>query len=412
MQSEKKIFGFSKNIFYLGLVSFFTDISSEMIYPLMPIFLTVVLKAPMAFVGVVEGVAESTASILKLVFGWYSDKLGKRKLFTSIGYTISSCVRPLIAFAVYPWHVLAVRFADRVGKGIRTAPRDALIADTCDPEEKGKAFGFNRAMDHAGAVIGPLVASFLLLIFINNYRFVFALSFIPALAAVFIVVFLVRDRYCKNARLVEPVESCYGAKKDYDNKHFLSIHSILQSCNVCPPAFKFYLFVILIFTLGNSSDAFLILRAKEIGVPIALIPILWVLLHIVKMASSTPGGALSDKFGRKKVIVAGWIIYFLVYLGFAFAKNTAQIWVLFAIYGFFFGLTESAEKAFVADLVKPDVRGSAYGVYNFAIGIGALPASVIMGILWQRFGVVTAFSFGAILAVISAFLLLMVKSKR
>lgn len=396
MQSEKKVFGFSKNIFNLGLVSFFTDISSEMIYPLMPIFLTSVLKAPLAFVGVVEGIAESTASILKLVFGWYSDKLGKRKLFVSIGYTISSLIRPMIAFAVYPWHVLAVRFADRVGKGIRTAPRDALIADTCDPEEKGKAFGFNRAMDHAGAVIGPLVASFLLLIFINNYRFVFALSFIPALAAVFIILFLVKEKKAEIA--------CVGTGRDLSSQKL--------SLKLFDKNFKFYLFVILIFTLGNSSDAFLILRAKEIGVPIAFIPMLWVLLHIVKMASSTPGGALSDKFGRKKIIVAGWIIYFLVYLGFAFAKNTAQIWILFPIYGFFFGLTESAEKAFVADLVKSEVRGSAYGVYNFAIGIGALPASVIMGVLWQRFGVVTAFSFGAILAVISAFLLLMVKSTR
>lgn len=387
MQAEKKIFGFSKNIFYLGLVSFFTDISSEMIYPLMPIFLTTVLKAPMAFVGVVEGVAESTASILKLVSGWYSDKIGKRKLFASIGYTISSCVRPLIAFAVYPWHVLAVRFADRVGKGIRTAPRDALIADTCEPDEKGKAFGFNRAMDHAGAVIGPLIAFGLLLIFINNYRFVFALSFIPALAAVFIIIFLVKEKKSEIACNKEPVK---------------------LSLKLFDKNFKFYLFTILIFTLGNSSDVFLILRAKDLGVPIAFIPILWVLLHIVKMASSTPGGALSDKFGRKKVIVSGWIIYFLVYLGFAFAKTPLQIWILFAIYGFFFGLTESAEKAFVADLVKPEVRGSAYGVYNFAIGIGALPASVIMGVLWQKFGVVTAFSFGAILAVISAFLLILV----
>ena len=385
MQNEKKTFGFSKNIFYLGLVSFFTDISSEMIYPLMPIFLTLVLKAPIAFVGVVEGIAESTASVLKLVSGWYSDKIGKRKLFASLGYTISSFARPLIAFAVYPWHVLAVRFADRVGKGIRTAPRDALIADTCEPDEMGKSFGFNRAMDHAGAVIGPLIAFGLLLIFVNNYRFVFALSFIPALAAVFIIIFLVKEKKSEIACDKEPVKL---SLKLFDNN------------------FKFYLFTILIFTLGNSSDVFLILRAKDLGVPIAFIPILWVLLHIVKMASSTPGGALSDKFGRKKVIIAGWIIYFLVYLGFAFAKTPIQIWILFAIYGFFFGLTESAEKAFVADLVKPEVRGSAYGVYNFAIGIGALPASVIMGVLWQKFGVVTAFSFGAILAVISAFLLI------
>ncbi|MFH1452734.1 MAG: MFS transporter [Armatimonadota bacterium] len=384
MREEKKIFGFSKNIFNLGLISFFTDFSSEMIYPLLPVFLTSVLHASFAFVGVVEGIAQSTASILKLVFGWLSDKTNKRKVFVATGYTISSIIRPMVAFAVAPWQVLFIRFADRVGKGIRNAPRDALIADTCEPDKKGKAFGFNRAMDHAGAVIGPLAAYLLLLYFTNNYRLVFALSFIPALIAVFIVLFLIKekkkDNICKN----EPVKLNF---KIFDKN------------------FKTFLIVIFIFTLGNSSDAFLILRAKDLGIPVVFLPVLWMLLHIVKAVGAGPGGALSDKLGRKKIIIAGWIVYFLAYLGFAFAGNSYHIWLLFAVYGFFFALTEAAEKAYVADLVDDNIRGSAYGAYNFIIGIGALPASLIMGILWQKFGVVSAFSFGAVLAVISAFLL-------
>lgn len=386
MQSEKKIFGFSKNIFYLGLVSFFTDMSSEMIYPLLPVFLTTVLNAPLSFVGLVEGVAESTASVLKLAFGWISDKLNKRKVFISFGYTLSSFIRPLVAFAIYPWHVLFVRFADRVGKGIRTAPRDALIADTCKVDEKGKAFGFNRAMDHAGAIVGPAIATLLLTYAIKDYRTLFALAYLPAIVAVFIILFLVKEKKPENVCAKEQVKLRLGI---FDKN------------------FKAYLLVVLIFTLGNSSDAFLLLRAKDAGINIAVLPLLWILLHIVKMVSSTPGGILSDKIGRKKVIVFGWIIYFLVYLGFAFAKIPAHIWFLFAIYGFFFGLTESAEKAFVADLVRSEIRGSAYGAYNFAIGVGALPSSVIMGLLWQKFGVIIAFSFGAVMALISAFLLML-----
>ncbi|MFA5857737.1 MAG: MFS transporter [Elusimicrobiota bacterium] len=391
MRQEKKIFGFPKNIFFIGLVSFFTDVSSEMIYPLLPVFLTTVLKAPLSFVGLVEGVAESTASILKLITGWVSDKLNKRKVFVSFGYGISSVIRPMVAFAIYPWHVLFVRFADRVGKGIRTAPRDALIADTCDPEEKGKAFGFHRAMDHAGAIVGPAIAALLLAYVIKDYRTIFVLSFIPAIAAVFVVIFLVKE---KNA------DSTVCAKEP-----------LKLQLNIFDKNFKTYLFVVFVFTLGNSSDAFLILRAKDMGIDTAALPLLWILLHIVKMLSSTPGGMISDKIGRKKVVTAGWIIYFLVYLGFAFAKTPLHIWLLFAVYGFFFGLTESTEKAFVADLVKKEVRGSAYGVYNFAIGIGALPSSLLMGLLWQKYGVVVAFSFGAGMALLSAFLLMFVKEK-
>lgn len=386
MKPEKKILSFSKNIFYLGLVSFFTDMSSEMIYPLLPVFLTTVLGAPVSFVGLVEGVAESTASVLKLVSGWVSDKLNKRKAFVSLGYTLSSVARPLVAFAVYPWQVLFVRFADRVGKGIRTSPRDALIAETCKVDEKGKAFGFNRAMDHAGAIVGPAIATLLLMYAVKDYRTLFALAYLPAIAAILVVLFLVKEKKSEIVCVKEPIR---------------------LRINIFDNNFKTFLLIILIFTLGNSSDAFLLLRAKDVGVNIAALPLLWILLHIVKMLSSTPGGMLSDRIGRKTVIVSGWIVYFLVYLGFAFAKIPAHIWFLFATYGFFYGLTESAEKAFVADLVRSEIRGSAYGVYNFAIGVSALPSSIIMGLLWQKYGVIIAFSFGAVMALISAFLLML-----
>ncbi|MCX5781306.1 MAG: MFS transporter [Elusimicrobia bacterium] len=381
---EKKILGFSKNIFFLSLVSLFTDISSEMIYPLLPIFLTAVLGAPVSFVGVVEGIAESTASLLKLVFGWLSDKTNKRKIFVTSGYALSSIIRPMVAFAIQPWHVLFVRFADRFGKGVRTSARDALIADTCEPAEKGKAFGFNRAMDHAGALIGPLIATALLAFVVKDMRVVFALAFIPAICALAIVIFLVKEKKPQFACQNEPIKLNF---------------------NIFDSNFRKYILVVFVFTLGNSSDAFLILRAKDAGVSIVLLPVLWAVLHAVKMFSSIPGGIISDKIGRKKVIVSGWIIYGIVYAGFALANNPIQIWILFAAYGFFFGLTESSEKAFVAELVKPEIRGTGYGMFNFAIGIGALPASIIMGFLWYKLGVVPAFLFGAGTALISALLL-------
>jgi MFS family permease len=383
--SEKKIFGFSRNIFSLGLVSFFTDVSSEMIYPLLPIFLTSVLGMGTSFVGLVEGVAEATASLFKLFSGWVSDRIGKRKSLVVFGYTLSTLTRPLVAAATAGWHVLLIRFLDRVGKGIRTSPRDALIADSCLEASQGKAFGFQRAMDHAGAVVGPLVAFFLLTFMTQQYRLIFWSTYLPGLVALIILGRGVSERKSISTSAAAP-----------------RIHLTLRPFD---RRFKIFLFIIILFSLGNSSDAFLLLKAKEAGVPVSLIPLLWMILHLVKSLSATPGGILSDRLGRRGVIIAGWLLYSGVYWAFAWAETSGMVWTLFAIYGLFYGLTEGGERALVADLVEPHLRGTAYGLYNFSIGISTLPASFLMGLLWEKVSPKAAFSFGATLALLAALFL-------
>jgi len=389
---KKNIFtGITKNVFVLGVASFLTDVSTEIIYPLLPIFLTSVLGAGTAFVGLVEGVAETTASLLKLFSGWFSDKLNKRKSIVILGYTLSGITRPFVAISTMPWHILAVRFIDRVGKGVRTSPRDALIADCTDQDCRGKAFGFHRSMDHLGAVVGPLLAFLFLRLFNNNYRAVFWLATIPAVICVIVLIaFVAEKKPDRDEETLPPKLSI----KPFDRR------------------FKYFLLLILIFTLGNSSDAFLILRAKDLGVSIVLIPILWAVFHIVKSISSTPGGILSDRLGRRRIILVGWLVYGLVYIGFAFANETYQAWLLFCAYGIFFGLTEGVEKAFVSDLVPSELRGTAFGMYNFVIGLAALPASLIFGFLWQIFNPKLAFLFGATLALVAMVLFLILISDK
>jgi MFS family permease len=374
--------GISGNVLIFGLVSFFTDFSSEMIYPLLPLFLTSVLGGGPAFLGVIEGVAESTASLLKLVSGIISDRVPNRKRLVLAGYGLSTFARPLVAAATTPLAVLFVRFADRVGKGIRTSPRDALIADTTDPAMRGKAFGFHRAMDHAGAIVGPLTATFLLTWVVKDLRTVFWLAAIPGFFAVLLIAVKVRE----------------AERKHLVGGGFLQAipHGRLRS----------YLVIVFLFTLGNSSDAFLLLRAGHLGVTPARIPLLWTFFHVVKMLASTPFGALSDRIGRRPIVIAGWGVYALAYAGFAHATTELHIWLLFAFYGLFYGLTEGVEKAFVADLAAPWERGAAFGWYNCAVGVGALPASLLFGFVWQRFGAVAAFYCGASLAALAALALL------
>jgi MFS family permease len=378
------------NVLWLGIVSLFTDLSSEMIYPLLPFFLTQTLGAGPAFLGVVEGIAESTASMVKLASGWLSDRVGKRKPLVLLGYGIASAVRPLIALAAAPWQVLAIRFSDRVGKGLRTAPRDALLADSTDARVRGAAFGFHRGADHAGAVLGPLAASAVLLLAPERYRLVFALAAVPAIVSVLVLWALVRER------AVAPPAS--EAVK-------------LKGFKQLPRNFRWFLAAVALFTLGNATDAFLLLRAQQLGVSVAAIPLLWAALHVSKMAWSVPGGMLADRAGPRVAIVSGWLLYAAVYCAFAIAQSEWHVWALFLLYGLFYGLTEAPEKALVAALAPPQQRGAAFGAYHFAIGVAALPASVIFGLVWQRFGAAAALLTGATIAVVATILFLFVHER-
>lgn len=370
-----------RNVLALSAVSFLTDVSSEMIYPLLPIFLTTVLGANASFIGAIEGAAETTAALLKLASGWWSDRVRKRKPLVVLGYTIASVMRPLVAVAQSATQVLIIRVADRVGKGIRNAPRDALIAESVDPSIRGRAFGFHRAADHAGGVLGPLIAFAVLTWNLAPIRTVFWLAAIPGLLSVVVLVAFVKD-------IPRPAVAPEETGPDL----------------TLPLGSRFWrvLGLIFLFTLGNSTDAFLLLRAHQLGVPVVLAPILWAALHVVKSLSSTPGGALSDRIGRGPTLIAGWTLYAAVYFGFAQASAAWQAWALFGVYGIYFGLTEGSERALVADLVIPERRGTAFGWYNLAIGLGALPASLMFGYVWDRAGAPTAFVMGASLAIAAA----------
>jgi MFS family permease len=346
----------------------------------------------------IEGSAESIASLLKLVSGYASDRLGSRKMPVLIGYALAAMTRPLLAFANSWPQAFAVRLVDRAGKGIRGAPRDALLASSVSEKERGFAFGFNRAADHLGAVFGPLIGFLLLWSIAANsekptiveYQRVFMFASIPVVIGLLVIVFFVRET--KRQRSVE--------------KERISL-SIAEF----DPNFKRFLVVIALFTLSNSSDAFLLLRAGQTGISEVMIPLLWVTLHISKVVSSLIGGDLSDRVGRKALIISGWLIYAAVYLGFAFVASAWQAWALFIIYGTYFGLTEGVEKAFVADMVPDDKRGTAFGLYNLAFGITVLPASLLFGKLWESFGPAAAFIASACVSGLAIALLTTVRAK-
>ena len=360
----------------LGWVSLLTDVASDMIYPLLPEFLTKTLGAGPAALGLIEGVAESTASLTKMVSGWWSDRIRRRKPLVVVGYALAAVVRPLAGLATSWVQVLSIRFADRVGKGIRTAPRDALLAELAPPERLGRAFGFQRAMDNAGAMVGPVLAAILLRFWIENERTVFLLAFLPGLAALALLLWKVPERRRENA--------APAARSDPEVP--------------LPRRFWVLIGIFVLFTLANSTDAFLLLRARDAGVRLWQIPLLWAFFNGVKAASGVPGGMLSDRIGRVRTLALGWLVYALSYTGFAFAAKPLAIWGLFAFYGLFFGLTEGAERALVADLVPGPLRGRAFGIFHGSIGIAALPASLLFGIWWKLFGAPAAFSIGAGLA--------------
>ncbi|HEX7120248.1 MAG TPA: MFS transporter [Longimicrobiales bacterium] len=406
------------NVLWLGVVSLLNDTASEMIFPLLPVFLVQVLGAGPAFLGLVEGVAESTASLVKLGGGWISDRLGRRKALVGWGYGIAGAVRPLVALATAPWQVLAVRFTDRLGKGVRTAPRDALLAESAPPDRRGAAFGFHRAADHVGAVLGPLLAAGLLLAYPGRLRWVFALSAVPSVLAVWLVVWRVREQAGPAARVeggaargvgedrgVGAAGAVGGGEDRSEPPLPGAAGAVRGAARVLEPRFRSFLGVVLLFTLGNASDAFLLLRAEQLGVSVALLPILWGALHVSKSLWSVPGGVLADRVGSGRVVVGGWIVYAAVYAGFALAGAEWHAWALFLAYGLFFGLTEAPEKALVASLAVGGRRGTAFGVYHLVIGLAAFPSSVVFGAIWEAFGARVAFLAGAAVALLAAGLL-------
>ncbi len=377
----------------MGGVSFLNDAASEMIYPLLPLFLTAVLGAGPAALGLIEGVAESSVSVFKLLSGYGSDRVRKRKVWMVVGYLASNAVRPLIALAQTWPTVLVLRFLDRIGKGLRTSPRDALITESMDGKSLGRAFGFHRGMDHAGAVVGPLIATGLLLLWPGNFRAVFLASIVPGFLTIGLLVFAVKE-----TALTQAPDS-------------LPFHP-LAAWRAVPSAFKKFLLILLLFTLGCASDAFLLLKAKALGVPVKFLPLLWSFFHVVKVATAIPGGAISDRMGRRRLIIAGWLIYAAVYAAFAVATNAGMVWILFGVYGVFFGLTEGVERALVAELAPPSLRGSVFGLYHLTEGAGTFLASLFFGLIWQEWGDAAAFLTSATLALVSGVLLMRLKTEK
>ncbi len=372
------------SVFVFGLVSFLTDVSSDMIYPLLPLFLVQYLGAGQGFIGLVEGFAESTAAFFTLLSGLWADRARDRSKLVLFGYSLSSFSRPLVALAWNPWVVFLIRFSDRMGKGIRTAPRDALIADSVPRENRGRAFGLQRSMDHAGAVLGPLLASLLLATVIKNLRHLFLLAAIPGIMAVILVAWKVREMKSR------PQSAASSA-----------------GISLGPPSGKLriYFAILFLFILSCSSDAFLLLRVGELGVRPALIPVIWMLFNLVKAATTMPLGALSDSWGRRRVLLIGWFIYAGIYAAFALAHSVAHAWLLFGLYGLFYGFTEGTERAFLADYADPHERGRAFGWHYFIVGWGALPASLLFGLIYERFGSKAAFLTSACISLSAAALL-------
>lgn len=366
----------------LGFTSFFTDVASEMVFPLLPAFLLALGAGP-TFLGVLEGLADAVSSALKYASGAWADRLPRKKPLVLFGYGLATAMRPFFAVASAPWHVLAIRVTDRVGKGVRSAPRDVLIASAAEVGDAGRAFGFQRAMDHAGAVVGPLLAA-ALLAFGLSLRTVFAVTVVPGLLAV-VMVLLVREPPAPRA---DPAPARPAAARA-----------------PLPRRLKLLLGLLLLFALGNSSDAFLLVRAKELGTPDALLPVLWTLLHVSKMTWSALGGAWSDRVPRHRLLFLGWGLYALTYLGLGLARTPLQVWGLFALYGAFYGFTEPVEKALIRDLAPAEVRGRAFGLYHAMLGASAVPAGLLTGLLWQAVSPAAALFTGAGIAAAAAALL-------
>jgi len=389
----------------LGWSSLFTDAATEMIYPVLPVYLARVLGAGAFSLGLIEGIAEAINSLLKVASGWASDRWTRRKPIVIGGYALSSAARPLIALTTTWPQVLIVRALDRTGKGIRGAPRDVMLARFATPETRGRVFGFHRAMDHTGAILGPLIATAILYFAPGEYRLLFALTVIPGAIAVALL-FLVPEpdqTHNPESQIPNPESQIPGTTGQRPTPSAVPITT--HKSRITNRPLLTFLGVLLVFSLGNSADAFLLLRLSDVLGSATYIPLLWSGLHVVKASLSTWGGALSDRLGRKRVIIVGWAIYAIVYLGFATAESAWTLIAWFLAYGSYFALTEGAEKALVADLTPAGRQGTAFGVYNAALGVGALAASVAFGFLYERFGATVAFATGSALAACAAVLL-------
>ena len=387
--SGKRIWGLNPNIFFLGIVSFLTDVSTEMIFTLVPLFLSNVLGATTTIIGLIGGLSESADAIFRIFSGWLSDRIGKRKPLAVLGYSISTIAKPFMYLASTWGVVLGVRFSDRVGKGIRTSPRDALIADSVSAEERGRGFGLHRAIDTLGAVVGLSIAAMVIYLVqggglelsLKTYQWLVLIGIVPAVLAVVILVrFIKEERKPAPASISRPRFSLTKLAAGFDTR------------------FKVFLVVMALFTLGNSSDFFVVLRAQNLGSSVFHIALMLVLFNATYAAIALPAGRLSDRLGRRRVIAMGWGVYAMVYLGFALATELWQVWLLFACYGIYYGVVEGVARAFVADLVPVEKRGTAYGLYHGVVGLTLIPASLIAGWLWQAYSPSTPFFFGAGLA--------------
>lgn len=400
----RNIWGLHPNVFFLGLVSLLTDISSEMIFTLVPLFVKNVLGGGGVIVGLIGGLSESFDAIFRIFSGRISDRFQRRKLLAIIGYSFSTLIKPFMLLATAWGGVLGVRFGDRIGKGIRSSPRDALIADSVDAKVRGKSFGFHRAMDTSGAVLG-LAAAAVIIYFLqgtdltlmnDTYRWLVIVGIVPAVFSIIILIAFVTEKVHPSSTSIKSA----GATSAVQKQGFSG-------------QFKLFLFIMAVFTLGNSSDFFIVLRAQNLDVNVLEITLMLVVFNITYALVATPAGILSDKLGRRRVIIIGWTVYALVYLGFAVATSVWSIWVLFAAYGIYYGIVEGVAKAYVADLVPAERRGTAYGYYQTAVGLTLLPASVLAGVLWDTVNTAAPFYFGAGLTFLAMLgLLLLLREKR
>lgn len=382
IRKEKRFLGFNRNILFTGLTSFLTDTSVKMVYSVMPMFL-ISLGASKTSLSLIEGIAESTAALVKTLSGFWSDKIGKNKPFMLIGYGISALIIPLYSFVVSPVQVLYLRFIERFGKGIRTAPRDSLIAGSVTNGETGRGFGLQKAMDNSGAIAGPLAAFLLLMFFPDNYRLIFLLAGIPGILSIFVIAFGIKEAKKSKESLFKKFHF-----KDFPKKYYI------------------FLAIIFIFTLGNSTDALLMVKANEVGVKVAFIPLVYLVTSVVSVSLAIPIGALSDRIGKERILIVGFLIYAIVYFGFGVTNSVVTIVAMFALYGLYSAATDGIQKAFVSDIIDANKQGTGLGIYNALLGITLLPASLIAGLLYDKVNSHIPFYFGAVTAMISAVLML------